>query len=88
MSGKIFIHIDPDEQLKRFNKRLDDPLKRWKMVDEDYRNRDMGCHADAIDDMVERTHTEQAPWSIIPGNSKRYARIAVQDTYIKAVSSF
>lgn len=74
---KIFLHISQDEQMQRFLARLNEPTKRWKLTADDFRNR--GKWADyvlAVEDMVQRTSTAEAPWHVIPANSKRYARIA------------
>lgn len=80
----LWFHIDPDEQLKRFHKRLDNPFKSWKMTDEDWRNRERwDDYIAAAEDMFEHTDTEQAPWTLIPANDKRYARLAA----LRAVAS-
>lgn len=80
---KIFFHISPDEQLKRFADRLKDPLKRWKLTYEDFRNRDKwDAYSVAIDDMFEKTSTDHAPWTVIPANNKKYARIAAMEAII------
>ncbi|MEQ8357660.1 MAG: polyphosphate kinase [Kiloniellaceae bacterium] len=73
---KLFMHITPEEQLSRFEQRLSDPLKRWKLTYEDFRNRDRRPDYEAaIEEMVERTSTELAPWHVIGANDKKYARI-------------
>jgi polyphosphate kinase 2 (PPK2 family) len=83
---KFFLHISKDEQKQRFEAREKNPLKQWKMNEEDYRNRKKwDLYEHAIDEMVARTHTRQAPWNLIPANDKRYARIQVQDRLIAAV---
>ena len=74
---KIFLHITPEEQLRRFRNRLTDPLKRWKLSYEDFRNR--GRWADyetAIEDMMEKTSSHHAPWHLIPANDKPFGRLA------------
>ncbi len=74
---KIFLHITPEEQLRRFRNRLTDPLKRWKLSYEDFRNR--GRWADyekAIEDMMEKTSPHRAPWHLIPAKDKPYGRLA------------
>ena len=74
---KLFLHITEDEQLRRFEERLRDPLKRWKLSFDDFRNRRNWPHyQQAVEDMVERTSTRAAPWHVIPANDKKYARIA------------
>jgi len=73
---KIFLHITPEEQLRRFEERLNDPLKRWKLTYEDFRNRERWAdYQKAIEEMIERTSTELAPWHVIPANCKKFARI-------------
>jgi polyphosphate kinase 2 (PPK2 family) len=84
---KFWLHISSDEQLKRFKKREKDPLKSWKLTDEDWRNREKrGQYNQAVEDMVARTSIEpHAPWHLIPADSKRYARVAVIDTVISEI---
>jgi polyphosphate kinase 2 (PPK2 family) len=86
---KFWMHISPEEQLKRFKKREKDPLKTWKLTDEDWRNRDKRDEYDqAVEDMVARTSVEpHATWHLIPGDSKRYARVAVIDTVIGEIEA-
>ena len=73
----LWFHIDSDEQLRRFERRLENPFKAWKMTDEDWRNRARwDDYIIAAEDMFTHTDTEHAPWSIIPANDKRYARLA------------
>jgi AMP-polyphosphate phosphotransferase len=74
---KLFLHITPDEQVRRFRNRLVDPLKRWKLSYEDFRNRARRSdYEKAIEDMMEETATKHAPWHLIPANNKPYGRIA------------
>jgi AMP-polyphosphate phosphotransferase len=74
---KLFLHITPDEQVRRFRNRLVDPLKRWKLSYEDFRNRARRSdYEKAIEDMMEKTATKHAPWHLIPANDKSYGRIA------------
>lgn len=87
---KLFFHISPEEQLARFEERLRNPLKRWKLSYEDFRNRNhWDEYAAAIDEMFERTSTVYAPWHVIPANDKKHARIAamkiITDTLAKGV---
>ncbi|QKV18598.1 polyphosphate kinase 2 family protein [Oricola thermophila] len=78
---KLFFHISPEEQLARFEERLRNPLKRWKLSYEDFRNRSRwDDYAVAIDEMFERTSTDYAPWHLIPANDKKHARIAAMKT--------
>ena len=74
---KLFLHITPDEQLRRFRDRLTDPVKRWKLSYEDFRNRARWPdYETAIEDMMAETATDLAPWHLIPANDKPYGRIA------------
>ena len=73
---KMWIHVTKDEQLSRFKRRQADPYKHWKIGDEDWRNRKRWSdHIVAAEDMFEKTSTDIAPWHVIPGNYKWYARI-------------
>jgi polyphosphate kinase 2 (PPK2 family) len=74
---KLFLHITPDEQMLRFRSRLIDPVKRWKLSYEDFRNRSHWAEYEtAIEDMMAETSTKYAPWHLIPANNKPYGRIA------------
>jgi len=85
---KIWLHITPDEQLRRFKDRGKVPHKRWKLTDEDWRNRKKrGDYEDAVNDMVSRTSTTAAPWHLIPANDKRYARVKVLQTVADAIEA-
>lgn len=78
---KFWLHIDKDEQLSRFKLRQEDPLKQWKITDEDWRNREKWDQYEmAVNEMLFRTNTEYAPWIIVESNSKLYARIKVLET--------
>ena len=84
---KLFMHITPEEQLRRFEQRLNDPMKRWKLTYEDFRNRDRRQdYVKAIEEMIERTSTERAPWHVIPGNDKKHARIEALDFITSTLS--
>jgi polyphosphate kinase 2 (PPK2 family) len=73
---KLFLHITPEEQARRFTDRLHDPLKRWKLTYDDFRNRGRwDDYESAIEDMVRETSTEVAPWHVVPANHKKRARI-------------
>jgi polyphosphate kinase 2 (PPK2 family) len=75
---KFWMHVSPEEQLRRFERRKDDPLKSWKLTDEDWRNRDKHQrYVTAVEDMLDRTDQPAAPWFVVPAEDKRYARVAV-----------
>lgn len=75
---KLFLHIDEDEQARRFIERLHNPLKRWKLTHEDLHNRSQRpAYEHAINDMLARTDTPYAPWHLVMSNHKWYTRIAV-----------
>jgi AMP-polyphosphate phosphotransferase len=82
--AKVFLHITPEEQARRFKDRIDDPLKRWKLSYEDFRNRDRwGDYETAIEDMMEKTSTDFAPWYLVPANDKGFGRLAVFEILIE-----
>jgi polyphosphate kinase 2 (PPK2 family) len=84
---KLFFHITPDVQLKRFEERLRNPLKRWKLTYEDFRNRDRWAeYSAAIDDMLDKTSTAHAPWTLIPSNDKKYARVFAIEAIVATLS--
>jgi polyphosphate kinase 2 (PPK2 family) len=73
---KLFLHISKEEQYRRFEERLRNPLKRWKLSYEDFRNRERWeDYEQAITDMVRKTSTASAPWHVVPANDKRNARL-------------
>jgi len=79
---KYWIHITKDEQLARFKQRDKTPYKRWKLTEEDWRNREKWQdYEDAVNDMVQYTSTAAAPWTLVEGNDKRFARVKVVETY-------
>lgn len=83
---KFWMHIDKDEQERRFNERMGNPEKQWKITDEDWRNREKwDQYEDAVNEMIIRTSTTYAPWIIVEGNSKYYARVKVLETVVKAL---
>jgi AMP-polyphosphate phosphotransferase len=83
---KVFLHITPEEQLARFGERLENPHKRWKLTDEDLRNRaQWDGYADAIEKMFDKTSTKQAPWHLIAANWKWTCRVAVLRTVVEAL---
>ena len=83
---KIWLQISDEEQLKRFEARAGDPLKAWKLTDDDWRNRlRRPDYEAAVEEMVERTSTEEAPWHLVSAESKRYARVAVMRLVNEAI---
>jgi polyphosphate:AMP phosphotransferase len=78
---KYWVHISRDEQLRRFKQRERLPHKRWKLTDEDWRNRKRWkAYESAVDDMVARTSPRQAPWTLVEGDDKNHARLKVLRT--------
>ena len=85
---KFWLHISDGEQLRRFRAREQDPLKRWKLTDEDWRNREQRpAYERAVEEMLARTDRDGAPWHVIAAESKPYARVAVLSTVIDALQS-
>jgi polyphosphate kinase 2 (PPK2 family) len=83
---KLFLHISAEEQLRRFERRRADPLKAWKLTDEDWRNRaKREAYVVAIEDMLARTDTASARWHVIPAESKRVARVTAMATVIAEI---
>jgi polyphosphate:AMP phosphotransferase len=79
--NKFWLHISPEEQLQRFEARASTPYKKHKITDEDWRNREKwDAYKAAVNEMVIRTSTENAEWTLVPANDKRYARICVLKT--------
>jgi AMP-polyphosphate phosphotransferase len=85
---KFFLHVSDKEQLERFESRRDDPLKSWKLTDEDWRNRKKRKqYTAAIEDMLERTSTKAAPWHLVEGDSKHWARVKVVETVCERIEA-
>ena len=83
---KFWIHIDQETQLARFTDRQNTPEKQWKITDEDWRNREKWPqYEEAIDEMLQKTNTENAPWHIIESNDKKNARIRTLKIIVKAL---
>ena len=81
---KFWVQIDKDTQLARFNDRENNPQKRWKITDEDWRNREKwDQYEDAVNEMIQKTSTDFAPWHILESNNKYYARIKALKIVIK-----
>lgn len=83
---KFWMHIDKDEQERRFRERQENPEKQWKITDEDWRNREKWSqYEDAVNEMLLRTSTDYAPWVVVEGNDKYYARVKVLKTVVDAI---
>ena len=83
---KFWLHIDKDEQERRFKERMEDPAKQWKITDEDWRNREKWEeYEEAVNEMLVRTSTTYAPWIVVEGNCKYYARVKVLETVVEAM---
>lgn len=79
--AKFFLHIDRKTQLSRFEERETDPLKQYKLSKEDWRNRKKwSAYEDAVQDMLDRTHRPDAPWTVVPAVDKKHARLVVLET--------
>ena len=85
---KFWLHIDSDEQLRRFTERQNTPEKQWKITDEDWRNREKWDQYEvAVNDMVRLTSTEYAPWTIIESQDKKFGRIKAIQTLNDAIEA-
>jgi len=83
---KFWLHISSKEQLRRFEARDRDPLKSWKLTEDDWRNRDKRRHYEkAVVEMLERTEHPHAPWHLIEGDNKHHARVKVIETTIAEI---
>ncbi|MFM8319942.1 MAG: hypothetical protein ACKOC5_03420 [Chloroflexota bacterium] len=84
---KFWLHIDRDEQLRRFESRSDDRRRSWKLTDEDWRNREKWPQYEAaVDEMLLKTSTLSAPWTVVEGNSKTFARVKILRTLVDKLS--
>jgi polyphosphate kinase 2 (PPK2 family) len=84
---KFWLQISPDEQLRRFREREEVAHKQWKITDEDWRNRSKWDHYEAaVNDMLLKTSTYSAPWTVVEGNDKRFARIKTVRTLVETLS--
>lgn len=85
---KLWLQIDADEQLRRFREREETGFKRFKITDDDWRNREQwDAYRAAVNDMVERTSTELAPWTLVEANDKHFARVKVLQTVCDAIDN-
>jgi polyphosphate kinase 2 (PPK2 family) len=84
---KFWIHISKEEQLRRFDLRAEDEIKRWKLTEEDWRNREKwDPYYEAVNEMLVKTSTVTAPWTIVEGDSKWFARIKALKTLVDGLS--
>lgn len=85
---KFWLQVSPDEQLRRFQSRQDDPLRQWKLTDEDWRNRDkLGQYTEAVEDMFAKTDHELGPWHLVSSEQKKWARVTVIETLIERIEA-
>jgi polyphosphate kinase 2 (PPK2 family) len=85
--AKFWIHISQEEQLRRFRARRDNPLKEWKLTEEDWRNREKwSLYQQAVNEMLLKTSTVTAPWTVVEGNDKWFARIKSLRTLVDILS--
>jgi AMP-polyphosphate phosphotransferase len=85
---KFWMHVSPEEQLRRFKDRANDPLRTWKLTDEDWRNRDKrAAYEAAVNEMLERTDPTWAPWHVVPGDNKHWARLDVVERVCAAIET-
>ena len=85
---KIWMHVSEAEQLERFESRKRDPLRSWKLTDEDWRNREKRPDYEAaVDEMLERTDRSTARWHVVAGDDKRSARVSVVEIVCAAIEA-
>ena len=83
---KFWLHISKDEQLRRFKDRERDPFRSYKLTGEDWRNRaKWDAYSEAIEEMLARTSTPYAPWTVVEANDKYHARVKVVKTLADAI---
>jgi AMP-polyphosphate phosphotransferase len=83
---KFWLHVSPEEQLRRFDSRRDDPYRSWKLTDEDWRNRAKRPEYEAaVEEMLARTDIPAAPWTVVAADDKRFARVCVVQTVCTAI---
>jgi polyphosphate kinase 2 (PPK2 family) len=85
---KFWLHITPEEQLRRFRSRELDPFRQYKLTEEDWRNRaKIPEYTAAVEDMLVRTSTPHAPWTVVEANDKLYARLKVVENFVESVEN-
>ena len=85
---KFWLHIDQDEQLRRFQEREQISYKKYKITEDDYRNREKwDDYKAAVNEMITRTSIRNAPWILVEGNDKKYARVKILKTFCDRLES-
>ena len=85
---KFYLHISPEEQLKRYKERLDDPMRQWKISEADYTEREFWQdYIKAYEVALSKTSTESAPWYVIPSNHKWFRDLAVSKIVVGKLES-
>jgi AMP-polyphosphate phosphotransferase len=85
---KFWMHLSPEEQLRRFEQRRNDPHKAWKLTEDDWRNREKRpAYEEAVEEMLARTDSPAAPWHVVAAEDKRWARVAVVRTVCAAIEA-
>jgi polyphosphate kinase 2 (PPK2 family) len=85
---KFWLHVSEDEQLRRFESREKDPLRRWKLTEEDWRNRrKRKTYERAIEQMLAETDQPDSPWTLVEGDNKRWARVRVVNSVVQAIEA-
>ena len=85
---KFWMHMSEDEQLRRFEKRRDDPFRAWTLTPDDWRNRDKRAeYEQAVEEMIERTDHPDARWQLVSGENKRWARVKVVEKTCAAIEA-
>ena len=83
---KFWLHIDKNEQLRRFKERENTSYKQWKITPDDWRNREKWDeYNEAVNEMLLKTHTTHAPWTVVEANDKRYARLKTLKTLVETI---
>jgi polyphosphate kinase 2 (PPK2 family) len=85
---KFWMHVSPEEQLRRFKRRANSPYKRWELTDEDWRNREKrALYEHAAEEMFARTDHDGGRWTIVAGDDKRLARVQVVETVVNLIET-
>ena len=86
--GKFWLHLSPAEQLRRFKERQTIAYKQYKITEEDWRNRDKWpAYQQAVDDMIRQCSTEYAPWTLVAGDDKKFARVQILKTIVQRLDA-